>query len=54
VKAIFIQQTFLANTKNVVVIGGSDTGSDCVGTSNRHKARSVSQFELLPMPPKEK
>ena len=36
------------------MIGGGDTGSDCVGTSNRHKARSVSQFELLPMPPKER
>jgi glutamate synthase (NADPH/NADH) small chain len=53
-KAIFIQTDILANNKNVVVIGGGDTGSDCVGTSNRHKARSVSQFELLPMPPKER
>jgi glutamate synthase (NADPH/NADH) small chain len=35
----------------VVIIGGGDTGSDCVGTSNRHGARSVTQFELLPMPP---
>jgi glutamate synthase (NADPH/NADH) small chain len=34
-----------------VVIGGGDTGSDCVGTSNRHGAKSVSQFELLSMPP---
>jgi glutamate synthase (NADPH/NADH) small chain len=33
------------------VIGGGDTGSDCVGTSNRHGAKSVTQFELLPMPP---
>jgi glutamate synthase (NADPH/NADH) small chain len=40
-----------ATGKNVVVIGGGDTGSDCVGTSNRHGAKSVSQFELLPMPP---
>jgi glutamate synthase (NADPH) small chain len=39
-----------ASDKHVVVIGGGDTGSDCVGTSNRHGARSVSQFELLPMP----
>ncbi len=38
----------------MVVIGGGDTGSDCVGTSNRHKAASVTQFELLPMPPKER
>jgi glutamate synthase (NADPH/NADH) small chain len=37
--------------KNVIVIGGGDTGSDCVGTSNRHGARSVTQFELMPMPP---
>ncbi len=39
-----------ATGKNVVVIGGGDTGSDCVGTSNRHKAISVTQFELLPKP----
>lgn len=44
----------LATNKNVVVIGGGDTGSDCVGTSNRHKAGSVTQFELLPMPPKDR
>ena len=37
--------------KHVVVIGGGDTGSDCVGTSNRHGAKSVTQFELLPQPP---
>ncbi|GAB4062286.1 glutamate synthase subunit beta [Uliginosibacterium sediminicola] len=37
--------------KNVVVIGGGDTGSDCVGTSNRHGAKSVLQFELMPQPP---
>jgi len=40
-----------AKGKHVVVIGGGDTGSDCVGTSNRHGAVSVTQFELLPMPP---
>ena len=40
-----------ATGKDVVIIGGGDTGSDCVGTSNRHGARSVTQFELLPMPP---
>jgi glutamate synthase (NADPH/NADH) small chain len=39
-----------ASGKHVVVIGGGDTGSDCVGTSNRHGAKSVTQFELLPMP----
>ena len=42
-----------ARGKHVVVIGGGDTGSDCVGTSNRHGAASVTQFELLPMPPEE-
>jgi len=41
----------LATGKHVVVIGGGDTGSDCVGTSNRHGAKSVTQFELLPQPP---
>lgn len=41
----------LAGGKNVVVIGGGDTGSDCVGTSNRHGAKSITQFELLPKPP---
>ena len=40
-----------AKGKHVVVIGGGDTGSDCVGTSNRHGAASIVQFELLPMPP---
>lgn len=40
-----------AKGKNVIVIGGGDTGSDCVGTSNRHGAISVTQFELLPKPP---
>ena len=40
-----------ATGKRVVVIGGGDTGSDCVGTSNRHGALSVTQFELMPQPP---
>lgn len=40
-----------ATGKNVVVIGGGDTGSDCVGTSNRQQAKSITQFELLPKPP---
>ncbi len=40
-----------ADGKHVVVIGGGDTGSDCVGTSNRHGAVSVTQFELMPQPP---
>jgi glutamate synthase (NADPH/NADH) small chain len=42
-----------ATGKHVIVIGGGDTGSDCVGTSNRHGAASVTQFELMPMPPAE-
>ncbi|MDC0475325.1 glutamate synthase subunit beta [Methylophilaceae bacterium] len=41
----------MATNKHVVVIGGGDTGSDCVGTSNRHGAASISQFELMPQPP---
>lgn len=41
----------MATGKNVLVIGGGDTGSDCVGTSNRHGAKSVTQIELLPKPP---
>ncbi|MBC8035476.1 MAG: glutamate synthase subunit beta [Chitinophagaceae bacterium] len=44
-------EDIFATGKNVVVIGGGDTGSDCVGTSNRQKATSVTQFELLPKPP---
>jgi glutamate synthase (NADPH/NADH) small chain len=44
----------MATDKNVVVIGGGDTGSDCVGTSNRHSAKSVTQFELLPKPPEDR
>ena len=43
----------MATGKHVIVIGGGDTGSDCVGTSNRHGAASVTQFELLPQPPEE-
>ncbi|MEM8966898.1 MAG: glutamate synthase subunit beta [Bacteroidota bacterium] len=43
-----------ATDKHVVVIGGGDTGSDCVGTSNRHGAASVTQIELMPKPPTER
>lgn len=43
-----------ATDKNVVVIGGGDTGSDCVGTSNRHRAKSITQVEVMPMPPSER
>jgi glutamate synthase (NADPH/NADH) small chain len=42
-----------ADGKHVIVIGGGDTGSDCVGTSTRHGAASVTQFEVMPMPPEE-
>lgn len=44
-------EAILATDKDVIVIGGGDTGSDCVGTSNRHKAKSVTQIELLSKPP---
>ncbi|TFV95962.1 glutamate synthase subunit beta [Algoriphagus kandeliae] len=43
-----------AKGKNVIVIGGGDTGSDCIGTSNRHGAASITQLELLPKPPKQR
>ena len=48
-----VKNQLRADGKNVIVIGGGDTGSDCVGTSNRHGAASVTQFELLPMPPEQ-
>ncbi|MDX2046192.1 MAG: glutamate synthase subunit beta [Chitinophagaceae bacterium] len=51
IESNIFSENILANKKNVVVIGGGDTGSDCVGTSNRHKAKRVTQFELLPKPP---
>jgi glutamate synthase (NADPH) small chain len=46
-----VANQIMATGKHVIVIGGGDTGSDCVGTSNRHGAASVTQFELLPQPP---
>jgi glutamate synthase (NADPH/NADH) small chain len=46
-----VRNQILASGKHVIVIGGGDTGSDCVGTSNRQGAKSVTQFELLPQPP---
>lgn len=46
-----VPEQIMATGKHVVVIGGGDTGSDCVGTSNRHGACSVTQWELLPQPP---
>ena len=41
---------FLATDRDVIVIGGGDTGSDCIGTSNRHGAKSVTNFEIMPKP----
>jgi glutamate synthase (NADPH/NADH) small chain len=46
-----IDNQIMASGKHVVVIGGGDTGSDCVGTSNRHGALSITQFELMSQPP---
>ncbi len=46
------EEKILATGKNVIVIGGGDTGSDCVGTANRQKAKSVINFEIMPKPPK--
>ena len=48
-----VKDAISAKGKHVIVIGGGDTGSDCVGTSNRHGARSVTQFEVMPMPPEQ-
>lgn len=48
-----IKNQIRADGKHVIVIGGGDTGSDCVGTSNRHGAASVTQFEVMPRPPLE-
>ena len=48
-----VKDQLSATGKHVIVIGGGDTGSDCVGTSNRHGAASVTQFELMPEPPEE-
>lgn len=48
-----VKNQLRADGKDVIVIGGGDTGSDCVGTSNRHGAKSVTQFELMPMPPEQ-
>jgi glutamate synthase (NADPH/NADH) small chain len=48
-----IKGQIVANGKHVVIIGGGDTGSDCVGTCNRHGADSLAQFELMPQPPEQ-
>jgi glutamate synthase (NADPH/NADH) small chain len=49
-----LEEDIFATGKNVIIIGGGDTGSDCVGTSNRQGAKTITQFELLPQPPKER
>jgi glutamate synthase (NADPH/NADH) small chain len=54
IESNILDEEVTATGKHVVVIGGGDTGSDCVGTSNRHGAKSVTQFELLPKPPAER
>ena len=46
--------SILANDKHVIIIGGGDTGADCLGTSHRHKAKSVRQYEIMPQPPNER
>lgn len=50
----FSAPTIFAKDKHVVVIGGGDTGSDCVGTANRHDAKSITQLEIMPMPTKDR
>ena len=49
-----IEEDIMATGKNVIVIGGGDTGSDCIGTSNRHGAKTITQFEIMPTPPQER
>jgi len=46
--------SILATDKHVIIIGGGDTGADCLGTSHRHKAKSVRQYEIMPQPPNER
>jgi glutamate synthase (NADPH/NADH) small chain len=49
-----VDNQILATGKRVIIIGGGDTGADCLGTSHRQKPRSVHQFELLPKPPEDR
>jgi glutamate synthase (NADPH/NADH) small chain len=49
-----VPDQILATGKRVVIIGGGDTGADCLGTCHRHKAKSIHQFEIMPMPPLER
>ena len=47
-------ESIVATGKNVIIIGGGDTGADCLGTSHRQKAKSIRQFEIMPRPPEER
>jgi glutamate synthase (NADPH/NADH) small chain len=49
-----VPDQILATGKHVVIIGGGDTGADCLGTTHRQKPKSVSQFEIMPLPPPER
>jgi glutamate synthase (NADPH) small chain len=49
-----LDSQILATGKHVIIIGGGDTGADCVGTSHRQKAKSVTQFEIMPKPPEDR
>ena len=49
-----VPDQILATGKHVVIIGGGDTGADCLGTAHRQKAASVTQFEIMPMPPEDR
>src|ERR1700720_1014529 len=49
-----VPDQILATGKRVVIIGGGDTGADCLGTCHRHQAKSIHQFEIMPMPPQER
>ena len=48
------KEEILATGKRVVILGGGDTGADCLGTSHRQRALSVHQFEIMPLPPAER
>jgi len=49
-----VEDQILATGKNVIIIGGGDTGADCLGTCHRQKAKSIQQFEIMPVPPVER
>jgi glutamate synthase (NADPH/NADH) small chain len=52
--AVSAAEWISAEGKNVIILGGGDTGADCLGTSHRHKPASIRQFEILPQPPRER